>query len=280
MEKNGQLTAGVDKDGLLAGDGVGADDGVGVENGLTALDATPCHGAVGLLDGRVDGFEAVQAFLEGRAQTPIRLGRVGKQRVAARLRLVQHVEKGGSRRLLLVGHVRVPEDGAGTSPQEAVNGLVSGTSVDEVNFGVALRCSFSATCQPAVLMDRFTRPRAAVLTRRRVDVVTAKIATKVQRLRDRQVGKVLPTERDDLALGDQARELVLSRIVQLGQLDTADLGANARCQVHNLGGILREKVRERRIGVLPMLYMLERLERRILLGGIPRREIVRVLAGC
>ncbi len=115
------------------------------------------------------------------------------------------------------------------------------------------------------------------LTRRRVNLVTAKEFAKVKSLLDGQIGKVLLAEGYDLALGYEARELTLTGAAQLAQLDATDLSANGRSEVGDLSA-LRKELGVRRVGILAGIVVLERLQRRVLLLGIPSREVVLILA--
>lgn len=90
----------------------------------------------------------------------------------------------------------MPRDGAGALLEEGLVAAVAGAAVHEVNLGMSGRRATG-----------------------RVDVVTAKVATKFEGLFDGQVGKVLGAEGDDLALGHEARELVLAGVVETAQLD-------------------------------------------------------------
>ncbi len=114
-----------------------ADDGVLVDNRLAALDAAAAQAGIRLLDGRVRRLEAVQALLEGGAEAVVGLDGVDEERVAARLGLVQDVQEGGSGRLLLVRHVRVPGHGGGAVGEVAVNRVVAGPAVNDVDLGEA-----------------------------------------------------------------------------------------------------------------------------------------------
>jgi hypothetical protein len=67
-------------------------------------------------------------------------------------------------------------------------------------------------------------------TEGRAEVLVAEIPAEIERL-DEQVGKVLATEGDDLALGHEARQLVLARrtkTAEATELDAADFGADGR----------------------------------------------------
>jgi hypothetical protein len=85
------LTLGVDVEGLFARGRVSAHNGVVVDDGLAALDAVSGSGGIHLLDARVRGSQAVQTLTEQRAEAVVRLDGVDKERVAARVGLVEDV---------------------------------------------------------------------------------------------------------------------------------------------------------------------------------------------
>lgn len=99
------LTLAVDEEGLFARGRVSPDNRVLVHDGLPPLDAGPDGGGVDLLDARVRGPQAVKTLSEERAQTLVCLDGVDKERVAPGVWLVEDVEKGGARGLLLVRDV-------------------------------------------------------------------------------------------------------------------------------------------------------------------------------
>ena len=249
------LTLRVDVNGLLAGHRMSADDGMLIDNRLAALDAAARRGSVDLLDTRVSRLQTMQALAEEGAEAVVRLGGVDKKGVTAGRRVVEDVQESRSGRLLLVGNVRVPGHGAGAVGEEELGAVVTRSAVHQVNLGVSLR-------------------RA----RGRVDVVAAEVGAVVEGLLDGQVGKVLVPEGDDLALGDEAGELVLAGVGQLAQLDAAHLGAGGWRQVGELdAAVLGKEVGVRRVGVLAVLVVLEGLERGILLSWVPGWEVVGVL---
>lgn len=63
-----------------------------------------------------------------------------------------------------------------------------------------------------------------------MDVQRPKVAAKLLLLLDADILEVLVPENNNAPLGDEQRELVLLLVVELGQLDAADLGANDRRQ--------------------------------------------------
>jgi hypothetical protein len=112
-----------------------------IHDGLAPLDPPARQAGVRLLDGRVRRAQAVQTLLEERAEPVVGLGRVHEERVAARRRLVQDVEEGRARRLLLVRHVRVPGYGRRAVREEGVHAVVARSAVHEVDLGVAGWCA-------------------------------------------------------------------------------------------------------------------------------------------
>lgn len=216
-----------------------------IDDGVPAVHATPLEAVVDLLNARVDGLEAVQPLLEARRKTIVRLGRVGEERVAARVRAVEDVQEGGAGRLLLVRDVAVPRHRAGPRVEQRVEQLVAGGPVDEVDL-------------------RVVRGRA----RGRVDVVPAKVAAVLEGLVDGQVGKVLVPEGDDLALGDEAGELVLAGVAQAAQLDAVDLCAGGG-RVIGDSGAGRQEVGVGWIGILAVLIVLKVLQGWVFSFGVP-----------
>lgn len=64
--------------------------------------------------------------------------------------------------------------------------------------------------------------------------MTSKVLSVLQCLSDRQVGKVLVTEGDDLALDDEAGEFVFAGVGEGGELDAGDFGTDGWSQVDAL----------------------------------------------
>jgi hypothetical protein len=163
-----------------------------VDDGLTALDAALLDAGVDLLNTRVRSLEAVEQLLESRGQTLVRLDGVGKESVTTGIGGVEDVQEGRSWGLLLVGNIRVPRHGAHASLEEGLVGLVSRTAVHEVNLGMSLW-----------------------RTRGGMNMVTTKVAAKLESLGDGKVGEVLVSEGYDLTLGDVPGELVLTGFGEL-----------------------------------------------------------------
>lgn len=65
-------------------------------------------------------------------------------------------------------------------------------------------------------------------------MVPPEVSAPVQRILDGQVGKVLPAERNDLAICYKTGQLVLARARELGELDTANFAPDCGRQVDDL----------------------------------------------
>ena len=98
----------VHEDGLLAGSRVLSDDGVDVLDGLSSNNTSSSNGGIGLLMGRVDSLESLESLLELGGKSVVSLGVVGEQSVSSSSGHLENTEESGSRRLLLVGDIRVP----------------------------------------------------------------------------------------------------------------------------------------------------------------------------
>lgn len=109
-----------------------------------------------------------------------------------------------------------------------------------------------------------------------VDVVAAKEGAVLEGLGDGQGGEVLVAEGDDLAFGHQVGELRLAGVGELTQLDAADFRARGGRDIRYRGGS-SEDLGVGGVGVLAHVVVLEGLEGRVLLLGVPGREVVRVL---
>lgn len=161
--------------------------------------------------------------------------------VAAGLGGVEDVEEGGSGGLRLVRDVGVPGYTAVATGEEVVELAFAADAVDEVDLGVALWGAGG-----------------------RVDVVASKVAAEVEGIFDGEIRKVLIAECDDLALGDEEGELVLAGGGELAELHAADFGAGCGGQLGDFA-TLDKKILEGWVGANTVLYVLEWLERRILL---------------
>jgi hypothetical protein len=64
-----------------------------------------------------------------------------------------------------------------------------------------------------------------------MNMVTTKVASKLESFGDGKVGEILVSEGNDLALSDVTGELVLAGFGELAQLDALDLGADGRSKV-------------------------------------------------
>jgi hypothetical protein len=226
---------------------------VRVNDGVTSLDAVASRSRINLLDARVRRLETVQTLLEQRAQSLVRLNGIDEDGVTADLGLVQDVKERRPGRLPLVRDVRVPGHRAGPRLEEVQMSLVVDAAVNEVDLGVA-----------------FGRAR------RGMDVVSSKVGAKLERVGNGQVGEVLVSEGHDLARGDEVSQLVFAGVAEGGQLDASHFGANVWSEVSDLDST-GEKVGVGCVGILSVLVVLKRRERRVLLSRVPCWEVVRVL---
>lgn len=147
----------------------------------------------------------------------------------------------------------MPGDRARACLKERLVALVTFSSVDEMDLGVSSG-----------------RPG------RRMNVVPPEVPAPLQRVLDGQLGEVLPTEGDDLALGYKAGQLVLARARELGELDTANFAPNGWRQVDDLG-LGWEEVLEGGVRILPVFVVLEGRQGRIFLARVPRGKVVGIL---
>lgn len=107
-------------------------------------------------------------------------------------------------------------------------------------------------------------------------MVPTKVPAPLQRILDRQLGKVLPTEGNDLALSYETGQLVFARARELRELDTADLAPDGWREVDDLG-VRWEEVLEGGIGILAVFVVLEGRQGRISLARVPRGKVVGIL---
>lgn len=238
---NAPCEARVDIERLLAGSGVCAHNWVLVSNRLATNDSTALVTELGLLNAGVDGLEAVETLLEGGREAVVGLDLVDEGGVASSLGGVENVEEGGSRGLRLVGDIRVPGYAAVATGEEVVELAFAADAVDEVDLGVAFWSAGGG-----------------------VDVMAAKVAAEVESVFDGEIGKVLVAECDNLALGDKESELVLASGGELAELHTSDFGAGCGGQLGDFATLDKE-ILEGWVGANSVLYMLEWLERRVLL---------------
>lgn len=191
MAKCQRLTLGVDVDRLVARRGMSPHDRVRVHYRLTPLNPASRCCRIHLLNPGVRRLQTMKPLLEERRKAVIRLGGVDEQGVPARLRLVQDVEERRAGRLLFVAHVAVPGNARRPGFEKLLGASVPCAAVDEVDLRVRLRGAG-----------------------RWVDVMTSKVATVGEGILDGQVGKVLASEGNDPALGDEAGELILAGLVE------------------------------------------------------------------
>lgn len=196
----------------------------------------------------------MQTLLEERAESLVGLDGVDEDGVASSLGLVQNVQKGSSGRLLLVRNVRVPGHRAGSGLEVVQVALVVDATVDEVNLGIVLG-----------------RARGWV------DVVSSKVAAKLERIGDGEISKVLAAEGDDLSLGNVVSELILAGIGERRQLDASHFRADGGSELRDLDAA-GKKVGIGGVGILAVLSVLKGLQRGILLCWVPCGKVVRVLS--
>ena len=110
----------------------------------------------------------------------------------------------------------------------------------------------------------------------RVDVMSTKVTTIFKSILDWEIGKVLVTESDNLALSNKQSQLIFAFFCEFAELNTTNFRANGRCEVLNLGTVNQE-VLERGICILAMFDMFKGFERRVLLTMVPNRKIMWVL---
>jgi hypothetical protein len=86
--------------------------------------------------------------------------------------------------------------------------------------------------------------------------MATKVGAEIKSFLDREVGKVLASECNDFTLCDEPCEFVLAGLVQRGELDAANFGADGWCQVCylSLGG---KQVIEGCVCILAMFDMFE-----------------------
>lgn len=147
----------------------------------------------------------------------------------------------------------MPCHGAGSGLEVVQVALVVDAAVDEMNLGVAFG-------------------RAG----RGVNVVSSKVGAKLEGIGDGKIGKVLASEGHNLACGDVVRQLIFAGIAQRGELDASHFGANGGSELRDFDSA-GEEIGIGGVGILAVLIMLKRLERRVLLCWVPCWKVVRVL---
>lgn len=183
----------------------------------------------------MNNLQPMKSFLELGRETLVSDGLVRKQSITSSWRTIQHIQERGTRRLLLVRYVGVPGNGVGALLEVIARSGVIGAAVNEMNFGVSLRC---AGCW--------------------VDVVATEVGTEVEGFLDGEVGEVLVAEGDDFLLGDEEGEFVFSGVGEFAELDAVDFGADVGGQIGYFCAL--EKIGERRVCVFAVLVMLKGLE--------------------
>lgn len=147
----------------------------------------------------------------------------------------------------------MPGNAVGPVVKEGLETLIFRATVNQVNFRIVLRSA-----------------------RGWMDVQAAKISAILESFLDGQLGKVLVSKCDDLLLGYEQSELILSSVGELGQLNAGDLGAYRRGDVLNMSSIL-QKVLERWIRILAVLNVFERLEGRISVVSVSAKDMRRAV---
>src|SRR4051812_48254074 len=96
--------------------------------------AAPIQSAGRLFMSRVNCLQACYALTESRRESFICLRLVCKKSIAASIRYIKSIEKGGPRGLVFIGHIAVPCDRIGAAVQKLQKGLVIRATVHKVNF--------------------------------------------------------------------------------------------------------------------------------------------------
>jgi hypothetical protein len=192
----------------------------------------------------VHGFEAEEAFSEGRGKSLIGLGLVHEEGVPTSGRHVERVQEGRSWGLLLVGDIAVPGDGVGAVVEEGSRGLVVGAAMDQVDFWVA---GWGTRCG--------------------VDVQTAEVSAKIEGLLDGEGGEILVTEGYHFLLGNEEGKLVLARVGKGAKLSSPYFCADGGGDVFDLA-TFRKEVWECWVGVFAVVDVLEWFQ-----GWVPEKKI-------
>ena len=167
-----------------------------------------------LLKATMHRLQAMQALLQALTQAIIRLDLARKQGIPTNLGAIKQIQKRNPGGLFLIRHIRVPGHAAVAAREEGLEVRRAGRreTVHDVEF-------------------RMTLGRAGC----GVDVVTAEEGTELQRALLWQVGEILVAEGDDLALGDEQRELCFAGFVERGQLYAVYFGADGGGEVLDFG---------------------------------------------
>lgn len=157
---------------------------------------------------RMHSLETMKPLFDGRRKPIIRLNLIHKNSVSTNLRAIEKVQERGTGRLLLISNIRMPRDTAVLRREIFIKlpGII--IPVNEMNLGITLGSSTGW-----------------------VDMVSAKVASKVESLLDGQVCKVLISKGHDLALGDEESELILSGGSEFAQLNAGDFGSDGGCEL-------------------------------------------------
>lgn len=196
----------------------------------------------------------MEAFAEFGAEALVCYCQVGEESVSSGGGAVEEVQKGGSGRLLLVGHVAVPGDGVCSLLEEIGRCGVCRGAVHDVHFGETLGRS---GCW--------------------VDVTGAEVLGEVEGFLDGQVGEILLAEGDDFLLGYEQGEFVLAGLVEFGELHAFHFSADVGSDVLHFGSF--EEVGEAGVCIMAVFHGLEGLVGRIL-DVVPVGQVVRVGSRC
>lgn len=109
-----------------------------------------------------------------------------------------------------------------------------------------------------------------------VDMVSPKIASKIEGVLDRQVCKILISECDNFALSNEESKLIFSGCSELAQLNTCNFRSDSRGEFLNLRSFWK-KIFEGRVGIFAVINMRKWLERGVFFAMIPDRQIVLIL---
>ena len=187
----------------------------------------------------------MQPLFQALRQTIVSFGLIGEQSVTANFWRVQEIQKGRSRRLLLVRNIRMPAHTAISPGKERIELAGGSISVNDMKLGVSFWTST-----------------------RWMDVMTAEISSKVKSFLKWKAGKILIAECDDLALCDEERKLVFAGVGELAELNTSDFGTSCWGEFLNFAAFW-EEISEGWICIEAMLLVDELFKCEVLLAMVP-----------
>jgi hypothetical protein len=198
-------------------------------------------------------FKTMETLFKRGRKPIVRLNLVHKNSVSAHLRAIKKVQKCCTGWLLLISNIRMPRDTAVLCRKIFIifPGVI--IPVNEMDLRVPFWCPTSG-----------------------VDMVSPKIASKIESFLNRQVCKILISKCNDFTLSNEEGKLVLSGGSELAQLNTCDFGSDSRRELLNLRPF-QKKIFEGWVGVFAMIDVCEWLERGVLLAIIPDRQIMWIL---